>query len=155
MYEKKNTSRIFVIGFIGSDRYNTAQKIAIKKGFSHVDMDYMIQNKTNQSIIDLCRFYGEHEYRNKEYEALMFLAKERKIVVSCGDGIVLDKMCRDILKRNTVIFVDDDPKILFENAKNDNSLPYSFLTIDDEATQYKKFCALYEIRKELYNQCVI
>lgn len=155
MAKKKDPcARIFVVGFMGSDRYGLAQKIAEEKGFVHVDTDDMIQHKENQTIAQLCRSQGEHAYRNREYEALSLLSGEKDIVVSCGDGIVLDEMCRSILKRHPIVLADDTPEVLFEHAKEDKNLPYAFLMETDEKRKFKKFCELYEIRKPLYHQCI-
>lgn len=94
-----NKPRIFVIGFMGSERKGTAEKIAKELNYRLVDLDREIEQEDGRSIQRICMTMGEHEYRNKEYESLEKLAGQNRIVVACGDGTILDEMSREILKK--------------------------------------------------------
>lgn len=151
-----NHSRIFVIGFMGSDRRGLAEKLAKEYQYRVFDLDDEIEKKDGRTVQRICMMMGEHEYRNKEYEMLCLLAEEEGIVVSCGDGVMLDEMNRDILEQNKVIVADGDisPETLWERAKDEKGLPYAFMNQSDNTLKKEKFFALYEQRKPLYNQFI-
>lgn len=149
---KKQSSRVFVIGFIGSDRRGKAMEIAKEKNYRFIDLDREIVQSDGRSILRMCMTMGEHEYRNKEYEMLQKLSSEENIAVACGDGIILDDMCADILRENTVVVADSRLTCdeLWEKALASDAPPYAFWTDPDEQKKYRTFCQLYEKRKPLY-----
>lgn len=150
-----NKPRIFVIGFMGSERKGTAEKIAKELNYRLVDLDREIEQEDGRSIQRICMTMGEHEYRNKEYESLEKLAGQNRIVVACGDGTILDEMNREILEKNCVIIADRETpvEILWERARADQeSSPYAFMHQSDDKLKKEKFINLYEQRKSLYNQ---
>ena len=151
----QNAPRIFVIGFIGSDRKGAGQKIADELDYRLVDLDREIEEKDGRSIQRICMMMGEHEYRNKEYEMLEKLADQEGIVVVCGDGIILDDMNRQILEKNSVIVADREmsAELLWERARAEQrTSPYAFMHQSEDQQKKEKFIRLYEQRKPLYNQ---
>lgn len=153
---EKQSSRIFVIGFIGSDRKGKAMEIAEEKNYRFFDLDKEIEKSDGRSIMRMCMIMGEHEYRNKEYEMLEKLSSEENIVIACGDGIIFDDMCAEILTENTVIVADHDLTCdqLWEKALSAEAPPYAFWLSSDEQEKYKRFCELYESRKPLYDKFI-
>ena len=97
---------------------------------------------------------GEHEYRNKEYEALEQLSKKENLVIVCGDGVLFDPMCADMLETGEVVIADAEKsaEALWEVAKNDSSIPYAFMQFSDEEKKKAKFFDLFEQRKEIYDK---
>lgn len=152
--DKKTASRIFVIGFMGSDRKGTAEKLAKESGYRLIDLDEEIVKEDGRSIQRICMMMGEHEYRNKEYEMLQKLALEDNIVVCCGDGVIFDDMNREILSSNTVEVADGnlDPETLWQRASKLTDSPYAFMHQENDSVKKEKFMELYQQRKELYEQ---
>ncbi|WP_027399465.1 shikimate kinase [Anaerovorax odorimutans] len=76
------------------------------------------------------------------------------IIVSCGGGIILDDLNCTILKDQFTIFLDGDPKLLFERVKEDksNERPNSFMDIEDENIRFSQFLKRYESRRPLYEK---
>lgn len=155
--DRKEAPRIFVIGFMGSDRKGLAEKLASQLGYRALDLDEEIEKKDGRSILRICMMMGEHEYRNQEYEMLSALAAETGIVVSCGDGVILDDMNREILEQNKVVVADADlsAETLWEQAAGEKGLPYAFLLEKDDSFRKERFLSLYEQRKPLYNQFIL
>lgn len=145
---------VYVTGFIGSRRREKAEEIAKEKGFDIVDLDKEIEKKKNMSVKRLCMMMGEHGYRNEEYEILAGLEGQSGIVVVCGDGVVFDDMCVEIMKKGTVVIADADSERdeLFKRAVCDESVPYAFMMSGDENEKYEKFCKMYDQRKPLYDR---
>ncbi|MGI6256937.1 MAG: shikimate kinase [Anaerovoracaceae bacterium] len=144
--------RIYVIGFMGTDRVSVAREVARKKGYEFRHMDEEIQERDGRTILRMCMTMGEHEYRNKEYEMLREYDQMDDIVVACGEGVVHDKQCSDFLRRGRVVVVREDPDAMWERARQDDSLPYAFLRTGSPEERKRKFMELYQIRKPLYEQ---
>lgn len=145
--------KVFITGFIGSNRLDAGKRIAHSLGYKLLVMDDLIVEKDGRPLRKLIMMMGEHEYRNKEYQILEEYEKEKGFVMVCGDGIVLDDMCLDILKRNPTLFVDEPINLLWARAKNDDSILYAFLQDEDKDRAFGKFCDFYKIRLPLYQQC--
>ncbi len=147
-------NRIFVTGFLGSDRKSLAEKLAAERGYRVMDLDTEIEKTDGRSIQRICMTMGEHEYRNKEYETLEKMASMERIVVSCGDGVLLDDMSREILSKNQVVIADAElgPEELWEKAKDQKNSPYAFMQMGDEAVRREKFMALYQRRRNMYQE---
>lgn len=156
---KKNI--IFVTGFIGSDRVGLARQLADEKGLEFVDLDLAIEEKDGRSIRRIVMSMGEHEVRNKEYEALKGLLEGHNLVVACSDGIILDDECLALLIQGHVVIADEalTPEQLWEHAKSDPNPAYAFLSgflsEEDEAEQYQRYLALYDARMPIYRRISI
>ncbi len=151
--------RAYVIGFMGSDRKRAAEEFAAKYACGNgegsleiIDLASYIEKEDGRSLLRLCMTMGEHELHNKEYEALEKLQERDNFVLICTDGVILDEMNADIIKKGTVILADAPLEELWENAKNDKSLPYAFMHDTDEARKLAKFTQLYEARHSLYTK---
>ncbi len=144
--------RIYVIGFMGTDRVARAKEIAAETGYDFHNMDREIEEQDGRTILRMCMTMGEHEYRNKEYEILREYDQMDDIVVACGEGVVHDSQCADFLRKGQVVVVWEDMDAMWENAKKDESLPYAFLRTGSPEERKKKFQELYQIRKPLYEQ---
>lgn len=152
----KKAPRVFVTGFLGSDRHSAAEKLAADLGYSIVDLDHEIEKKDGRSVQRICMMMGEHEYRNKEYELLETLSQQEGIVVCCGDGVIFDDMNREILEKNSVFIADADcsPEELWEKAKCLTDSVYAFMHQSDESIKKEKFMELYRQRKYLYDRFI-
>lgn len=165
---KKNI--IFVTGFIGSDRDGLARQIAAQRGFIYISLDQEIEAKDGRSVRRIAMAMGEHEVRNKEYEAVKELLERaaamsvesdsdwQGFVVACSDGIVLDDECLALLGEGQVVIADEakTPEELWEQAKADPSPAYAFLSADlsneGEGDQYQRFLDLYHARMPIYRR---
>jgi shikimate kinase len=145
--------KLFITGFIGSNRLDAGKKIADSLGFKLLFLDDLIVEKDGRPLKKIIMMMGEHEYRNKEYEVLEEYEKQKGFVMVCGDGVVLDDMCLDVLKRNPTLFVDELIDLLWARAKDDDSLLYAFLQDENKDRAFGKFCEFYKIRLPLYQQC--
>ncbi len=165
---KKNI--IFVTGFIGSDRVGLARQLAAKNGMEFVLLDQEIETKDGRSVRRIAMSMGEHEVRNKEYEALKDLLEREAtaapddeskgcgFVVACSDGIILDDECLSLLCQGQVVIADETltSEQLWEQAKSDPNPAYAFLSgflsEEDESEQYQRYLALYQARMPIYRR---
>lgn len=154
-----NKNIIFVTGFIGSDRVGLARQLAAQNGMEFVSLDQEIEAKDGRSVRRIAMSMGEHEVRNKEYEALKDLLERANLpgqglAIACSDGIVLDDECLSLLSRGKVVIADEalTPEQLWEKAKADPTPAYAFLSADDEAEQFQRYLALYQVRAPIYRR---
>jgi len=165
---KKNI--IFVTGFIGSDRAGSARRLAAHNNLEFVDLDQAIEAKDGRNVRRIAMMMGEHEVRNKEFEAIKELLAEtpaeeggdqqgqKGLVVACSDGIVLDDQCLSLLAQGKVVIADGDltPEQLWNKAKSDPNPAYAFLSAgssdEDEEEKYQRFLDLYQARIPIYRR---
>lgn len=161
-----NKNIIFVTGFIGSDRVGLARQMAAKNGMEYVSLDQEIEAKDGRSVRRIAMTMGEHEVRNKEYEALKDLlereattargneSEARGFVVACSDGIILDDECLSLLCQGQIVIADESltPEVLWAQAKTDPNPAYAFLSGEDETEQYQRYLGLYHVRMPIYRR---
>jgi len=145
--------KLFIIGYIGSDRRRVGEEAAHLLGYELLVLDDLIVKRDGRPLKKIIMAMGEHEYRNKEYDILEMYSKKNSFVMVCGDGIVLDEMCITILKDNPTLFVDEPLELLWSRVKNDQTLLYSFLENTSKTLVFKKFSELYQLRLPLYQIC--
>ena len=161
----ENSQRYYIIGDIGAERREAGRKLSQKLGCELLILDDEIERLDGRNVKRLCMINGEHAYRNHEFEVLSKLddancklgcAKNEvypdRLVVVCGDGVVLDEMSLEIIKKGKAVFIEEDIDVLWERAKNDDTVPYAFMYGDDEIKKEKLFREMYEMRLPLYRQ---
>ncbi|MCM8800940.1 MAG: shikimate kinase [Candidatus Omnitrophica bacterium] len=82
---------IYLVGFMGTGKTVVGKELAKKKKWRFVDLDELIELKEKRTISEIFAKEGEPYFRRKEKEVLKEVAKEKKFVVACGGGIVIDK----------------------------------------------------------------
>jgi len=160
----------YVTGFIGSDRIGCAQKLAAENGLTFMDMNSEIGRRDGRTVLRIVMSMGEHELHNKEYELLQWLGSPEAAAVSpsgfavaCGDGILFDSDCRELMEKGTVVIADPvaSPDELWTAASADEGIPYAFMmpqgtgedgTVLRGADARDKFDKLFFSRKALYDR---
>lgn len=128
---------IFVTGCFGAPITETAVSIARETGSRFVFLDEEIEKADGRPVLRICMLMGEHEYRNKEYEALKRLTEEYHkstgsatqaaestdghadgnaggngceagLVVACGDGVLNDEMSAEIIADYRLVIAGTD-----------------------------------------------
>lgn len=72
------------------------------------------------------------------------------LIVSCGGGIILDDLNREILKKQFTVFLEGSPELLFERVNGDVNRPFAFMDEPDENKRLEKFRNLYRQREDQY-----
>ena len=78
--------RIFLIGFMGSGKSYTGQKLARLLDLPFIDLDEYIEQQAGQSISRLFETEGEHAFRKRERDALQEMKHYKAAVIACGGG---------------------------------------------------------------------
>lgn len=79
--------KVIFIGYMGSGKSFVAKKIAAKLGFSCLDLDEMIENKSSMAIDKIFSAKGEIYFRKLEHELFLeALNNEEDSIISTGGG---------------------------------------------------------------------
>lgn len=139
-----------------------AEGMPIRKMFIKFG-EHEFRNKESELLDKLCRVTsaidvmageetGEKKVLDKvsKYEA--FAHRDDNLIVSCGGGVILDDLNRQILHRQYTIFLEANPAMLFERVNGDVNRPLAFMDIPDEGERRRNFIERYEKREPLYRE---
>jgi shikimate kinase len=84
--QSNKESRIFLIGYMGAGKTTIGQQLATRLGYKFLDMDYVIEEKLQQSVSQIFSEKGEEEFRRLERECLEEISTEQNVVVATGGG---------------------------------------------------------------------
>lgn len=91
---------VFFVGFMGAGKTSVARKLARQAGVAAVDMDTFIERRCDMKVKDIFAESGEAGFRAIETDVLRELACGDPRLVSCGGGVVLAQVNREILKEH-------------------------------------------------------
>lgn len=114
---KKN---VYLIGPRGSGKSTVGKLLAIELGWTFVDADEVLENKSGRKISDIFSTDGEPAFRALETESLREISNSSKQVVATGGGVILAKNNRKIMGKNGVVaFLQADENILAKRIWDD------------------------------------
>jgi len=88
---------------MGTGKTAVGRELAKKKKWQFVDLDDLIELREKRTIGDIFAKEGEPYFRRLEKKVLREVTREKKFVVACGGGIVLDKDNIKIMKETGII----------------------------------------------------
>lgn len=144
---------IFITGFFGAPLAQRAQQLAEELALPVLFLDEEIKKADGRSARRICMMMGEHEYRNKEYEALKNIEvfQDRAVVV-CGDGVLHDDMSRELIETHELIVLGGDMSCdeLWENAKEIKDSCHAFMHFGSDEKKREDFEKLYERQRVFF-----
>lgn len=75
-----------MIGFMGSGKSTAGKKLAILLGWTFIDLDKEIEQKSGHTINDLFTNFGEDYFRKIETETLQSLTSDDNLIIATGGG---------------------------------------------------------------------
>ncbi len=98
---------VALIGMPGSGKTRVGQALAEMLGREHVDIDREIERRVGRPCSEYIHAMGEDAFREQETATLAEVARESRLVVSCGGGVVERPENLDLLRQNsTVVMLD-------------------------------------------------
>ena len=132
-------TNIALTGFMGAGKSTIALLLAERLSKQAVELDKLIETNSGKSIADIFSDEGEDAFRRLEIELTKEIAANENQVISCGGGIILNKI-------NITIYLKAAPEVLHNrivNKKIDRPL-----LKDDDSLQTVKNMML--VRQPLY-----
>lgn len=94
---------IYLVGFMGTGKTSVGRQLAKDKGWNFIDLDELIELKEQRRIVDIFAKEGEPYFRKIEKKFLKQVSTQKKFVVACGGGIVLDKDNIKLMKKTGIL----------------------------------------------------
>lgn len=113
---------IALIGFMATGKSLVGKKLAkeLGKEYRFIETDEIIETLAEKSIPKIFSEDGELRFREYEIEACKQVSNYNKVVISCGGGVVLNKINIDYLKQNNIIILlEASLEVIYERAKKD------------------------------------
>ena len=96
-------SNIYLVGFMGTGKTAVGRERARKLKWRFLDLDDLIELREGRRICDIFANDGERYFRRIERAVLKDAAAQKKFVVACGGGVVINPENIRIMKEAGVI----------------------------------------------------
>jgi len=99
----KGSSRIALVGFMGSGKSEVVRCLAGRLGLEIVDTDEWVERAAERSISEIFAERGEETFRYLEKAVLKEALDREGAVIACGGGAMLDTENRSLLMEHTLV----------------------------------------------------
>ncbi|MCK4882417.1 MAG: shikimate kinase, partial [Candidatus Omnitrophica bacterium] len=145
------SKNIVLVGFMGSGKSLTSNKLAGALNRKIVSTDKLIEQRERRTITDIFRDSGEAYFRQVEKETVKQVSEQTGIIIDCGGGVVLDSENVENLKKNgRVFYLSAPPERIYNNIKSQKHRP--LLNVEDPQA---KIGELLQARKPYYEKADI
>ena len=110
---------IALIGFMATGKTSVGNKLANQLGnnYKFIETDQIIIEDAGKSIPKIFAEDGEITFREYEIAACKKASKYEKHIISCGGGVVLNKINIDYLKQNCyIVLLQTTAEEIFQRA---------------------------------------
>ena len=110
---------IALIGFMatGKSVVGKALKEHLGKDYTFIETDLLIEEMAGKSISKIFAEDGEALFREYELEACKKAAQLTKSIISCGGGVVLNKVNIETLKQKChIVLLTATPEVIYSRA---------------------------------------
>ena len=139
---------IFLIGMMGAGKSSFGKYLSRELGFSFVDLDEELENRTGVKIPEIFAKEGEEGFRQRETALLREFIDKDNLVVATGGGVVTRAENRELLKNGPacVVHLTVSPRICFFRTRSSDR---PLLQTSNPLQMKKK---LMEARNPLYTE---
>ena len=133
---------------MGAGKTTLGRKLALRLGREFVDTDHEIEARSGASVATIFELEGEEGFRRRESKLLLQVMQGRHQVVTTGGGAPTTPENRPVIAKGFVIYLQAEPKQLWQRLRMDQSRPLLSQSSDPRATLEK----LYAERDPIYRQ---
>jgi len=142
-------TNIALIGFMGTGKSAIGKALAEKLGWRFVEVDQLVEEMAGKTIPEIFQQDGEIGFREMEIEATRRVAQGTEQVISCGGGIVLNRINTDRLKKTSrMVYLIASPRTILRRTSRD-STERPLLDVPDPAQRIRE---LLKSRRPFYEQ---
>lgn len=114
---KKNI--IYLTGFMTSGKSTIGPILANVLGWHFYDLDKVLEEKENMSVVEIFENKGEEYFRRIERETLAELSENDNIVIALGGGTTANEANLQLIKNSGVlVYLKVSPDVLYKRLKN-------------------------------------
>ena len=88
---------------MGTGKTSVGRQLAKQKGWNFVDLDELIELQQQRRIVDIFAQDGEAHFRKIEKKILKQASTQKRFVVACGGGVVLDPDNIKLMKKTGIL----------------------------------------------------
>lgn len=146
---------IFLTGFMASGKSTIGPILANTIGWEFLDLDRVIEEKTNKKIVAIFKELGEEYFRKLESDTLIELTKLSKYVISLGGGTIEnEENLNHIKSRGILVYLETSPEAAYRRLKFKRDRPA--LLFEDTEPSKEEFLdrinTIFNRRLKYYNQ---
>lgn len=117
-------TNIVLIGFRGTGKTSVGKALAKKLSKTLVETDEIIERKANKSVSKIFIDDGQITFRELEIECIKNIFRTQNAIISCGGGVVLNKINIDRLRKNgTIILLTASIEMINKRIAGSNRPP--------------------------------
>jgi shikimate kinase len=110
-------NNIYLVGFMGTGKSSVARELAKRRKWQFLDLDELIQLKEKRTVSDIFAKDGESYFRRVEKRVLKEVSSQKKFIVACGGGVVIDPENIRVMKETgLVICLAAAPEIILKRT---------------------------------------
>jgi shikimate kinase len=134
------TERIYLTGFMTSGKSTIGPILANVLGWEFKDLDRVIEDLENKSVVEIFESSGEEYFREIEYNLLLKLSSVKNLILSLGGGtIAFDKNLNILKKSGKIVYLKSSPEMIYQRIKNKIDRPIFRDLVLSENPQPKDF----------------
>ncbi len=138
---------LVLTGMMGVGKTTIGSLLSNHIGIKFIDMDTQIEKKLSLSINDIFKTKGEKYFREIEEKETIECLKNQNLIIALGGGAFLNEKIRDNIKKICIsVWLDLDPKRIFNRTKANNKRPLLGNIKTD-----KELNDIYKLRKKVYS----
>jgi shikimate kinase len=141
---------IALIGFMATGKTAIGKVLADRLGndFRFIETDQIIIENAGKSIPRIFAEDGEIAFRENEINACKKASQFHKVIISCGGGIVLNKINIDYLKQNShIVLLQATAEEIYKRAMKDGQETRPVIDKEDPKAEIEK---VLKFRKPFY-----
>jgi shikimate kinase len=145
---------VILIGYRGSGKTTTGQKLADRLWLSFVDVDDLIVKKAGKTIREIFADDGEPHFRDLESQALTEALAKNDQVIALGGGSILRPENRAAIKASgrKVIYLRCEAQTLYDRIQADTKTAENRPSLTSLGGSVEEIKKLLEDREPLYRE---
>ena len=130
MKSKKN---LVFLGMMGSGKSSIGSLVSKKLSLNFIDIDNIIEEDTNMSILEIFNKKGENFFRNLEEKITLKSLKTCGNIISLGGGgFINDKIRKEVLSNHISFWLNCNVSTLIARIKGSKKRPLAFNSTEKE-----------------------
>ena len=115
---------IYLVGFMGTGKTTVGRELAKKKKWRFIDLDELIELREGKTISDIFSKKGEPYFRILEKKALKEVSREKKFIVACGGGVVINEdNIKTMRESGVMICLKANPSVILKRTSKADNRP--------------------------------
>jgi shikimate kinase len=110
-------TNITLIGFMGTGKTAVGKILARKLKMDFIEMDALIEMRAKMTIPQIFEQGGEIAFRELEIEVTKELIREKRSVIACGGGFVLNRINVDRISQGSlIVYLSASPSVTLKRV---------------------------------------